>query len=219
MDNRYYVYCGMVNRELVYIGKGTGSRTNHLNSGTSSCYKANKAHFNGHTIEVMFMVTDMIESKALEVEARLIMKFKPAWNTQIVNTGIHVSWSKELLENSIRDYLLFLPKGMYASVRDMAKFMGVHNSAIYVYAKKFDIDLTCLKYCRADKAPRAATQASKLSNASNKRLQVAINVFTDKKNKVAKMPALLKSHGVSQRTLANYKKEFAAELKALGLIK
>lgn len=45
MKNVYYVYMWYYKNELVYVGKGKGSRWQHGNSGKSSCYELNKIHF------------------------------------------------------------------------------------------------------------------------------------------------------------------------------
>ena len=59
----YYVYVGVLDSVIMYVGKGTKQRINHLNSGISSCYQANKLHFSGGKLDVYpvahFTITQM----------------------------------------------------------------------------------------------------------------------------------------------------------------
>lgn len=81
----YYVYTGNVNGEVLYVGKGYGSRYLHLNSGCSNVYEANKLHFSGTTIEVSKVFKCKTSSEALEFESHLISELSPSWNK--VHTG------------------------------------------------------------------------------------------------------------------------------------
>lgn len=79
---KHYVYIARLDGEVVYIGKGTGERYTHVTSGTSHCYLANKAHFEGKNVTVE--VTEHFETseEALAREAELIEHYKPVWNYQ-----------------------------------------------------------------------------------------------------------------------------------------
>ena len=55
-DRDYYVYTGYSDGELVYIGRGSGNRKLHLNSGVSHVHKANKLHFLGKQIEISWQI-------------------------------------------------------------------------------------------------------------------------------------------------------------------
>lgn len=61
--------------------------------------------------------------------------------------------------------------------------------------------------------------AQKRAEAKDNRLDTVVAILTDKKNKVAKMPELLTKYGIHRNSFNNYKKEFKAELQALGLVK
>ena len=76
----YYVYAGSVNGELMYVGVGAGKRSAHLNSGVSSCYKANKAHFEGILIEVAKLCDCETKAQALHYERQIIWALDPPWN-------------------------------------------------------------------------------------------------------------------------------------------
>lgn len=76
----YYVYIGYVNHQVMYIGKGKDSRFHHLNSGISTCYQANKAHFMGINITTKIACYLDTEEEAFELESLLIDVIQPPWN-------------------------------------------------------------------------------------------------------------------------------------------
>lgn len=68
--------------------------------------------------------------------------------------------------------------------------------------------------------PKVSQEAlAKKEDRGLTRLQLAVAILTDKKNKVGKMSDILKSHGVSNVTFCAYKKEFESELTVMGLLK
>lgn len=75
-----YVYAGEYEGQLVYIGKGKGTRFEHLNSGRSSCYEANRLHFSGGTLNVYKVADNLTDEDACELEQLLICEAQPAWN-------------------------------------------------------------------------------------------------------------------------------------------
>lgn len=77
----YYVYTGKVDDQIVYVGKGTGARRDHLNSGISSCYAANRHHHTGGWVHTDIVYRTPNEADALELELHLIREISPAWNT------------------------------------------------------------------------------------------------------------------------------------------
>ena len=102
----YYIYIARIDSKIVYIGKGTGDRYLHLNSGTSHIYEANQHHFSGgQPVEIEFIMCPDEES-ALDRESKLIREFCPAWNKMhtgkpmIRRKGIKTSKNK----NSTSDY-------------------------------------------------------------------------------------------------------------------
>jgi predicted GIY-YIG superfamily endonuclease len=76
----YYVYIARIGEEIVYIGKGSGKRFEHVNSGTSHNYYLNKAHFEGVVMDVQVAEEFELEKDALAREAQLIEEHKPRWN-------------------------------------------------------------------------------------------------------------------------------------------
>lgn len=79
MDN-HIVYIGRLNGEVVYVGEGKPGRHEHLNSGTSHVYEANKVHFSGEFIEVEIFKDNLTKQESLRIEKELIQKLQPTWN-------------------------------------------------------------------------------------------------------------------------------------------
>lgn len=82
----WYVYIAKYEDKVVYIGKGKGERYKHLNSGISSCYDANKVHFDGGLIEVSLECCFNSSEEALAHERLLINQMEPMWNVTFSNT-------------------------------------------------------------------------------------------------------------------------------------
>ena len=82
--NKYYVYAAYgVNDELLYIGKGSGSRLQHCVSGTSSSRDMNRYFFqNGEagSIKVKVLKRFKTEEEALKFEMRSIVTLSPLFN-------------------------------------------------------------------------------------------------------------------------------------------
>lgn len=74
------MYLASVDGEVKYVGKGKGFRFQHVNSGISSCYWANKAHFEGKFIDIDFYRHFEFEKDALEFERYMISSVQPEWN-------------------------------------------------------------------------------------------------------------------------------------------
>lgn len=77
---QYYVYIGTLEEQIVYIGMGQGTRFQHLYSGVSKIYPANKAHFEGKTIRSKIAKRFSNRKEALAEEKRLIQLYRPIWN-------------------------------------------------------------------------------------------------------------------------------------------
>lgn len=79
--NHWYVYIGYLEDQVVYVGKGSGNRLNHLNSGISSSYAANQNHFLGETpVNTIKHASFMDEVEAFLFESKLIIELNPLWN-------------------------------------------------------------------------------------------------------------------------------------------
>jgi len=76
-----YVYIVRRAGELVYIGKGTGSRFNHVTSGTSHCYDLNRHHFLGDILDIEIYKDSLEEDDSLILEESLIRELKPKYNS------------------------------------------------------------------------------------------------------------------------------------------
>ena len=85
MSKKYYVYCAYgVNNEILYIGKGSGNRWEHCNSGTSNNKQLNRYYFaNGEDESMTVNIVKYFnnESEALKYESKLIKQHKPLFNT------------------------------------------------------------------------------------------------------------------------------------------
>lgn len=92
----HYVYVGKMNGETVYVGKGCGLRYTHLNSGRSSCYRANQSHFNGELIDVEIVKRFEFSKDALDYEKYLIETCNPKWN--IKRKGMPIKQSRGIRE-------------------------------------------------------------------------------------------------------------------------
>lgn len=89
-----YVYQGTVDGVIVYVGMGSIDRSDHLNSGVSHVYEANKSHFSGAVVDVTILETFSDRKDAMSYEMDIIRKEQPLWNT--------VGTNKLILRNSIK---------------------------------------------------------------------------------------------------------------------
>jgi len=79
---RFYVYIVRhnVSQEIIYIGKGTGRRLQHVNSGTSHNYYLNQFHFSGNIAPIEIFKDGLDEDASLELEKFLIEEHQPYCN-------------------------------------------------------------------------------------------------------------------------------------------
>lgn len=75
-----YVYIVQQGHRIVYVGKGTGWRFLHPNSGRSSSIDLNKGHFDGVVYDVYLLKMGMTDSLALVLEDCVIDEFMPVYN-------------------------------------------------------------------------------------------------------------------------------------------
>lgn len=77
----YYVYIVRYKGEIVYIGKGKYRRYEHVNSGCSHIYEANRLHHNeGAVFDVTITHKNSTDEFATAKEKELILKLQPKWN-------------------------------------------------------------------------------------------------------------------------------------------
>ena len=61
MNNNFVIYAAYYNDELMYIGRGGINRPDHINSGCSHVYEANKLHFSGGLLNVKLLHENITE--------------------------------------------------------------------------------------------------------------------------------------------------------------
>lgn len=76
----FYVYKGSIDGVVMYVGMGSLDRLEHLNSGVSHVYEANKAHFKGLSIDACKVQEGLTRTEALAFERQLIEAEQPQWN-------------------------------------------------------------------------------------------------------------------------------------------
>lgn len=79
-----YVYVAYYEGEVVYVGKGYGTRYLHCNSGTSHCYELNKLHFEGKEVEVIILADGLYDADAKSLESEIIADLKPRHNKNLL---------------------------------------------------------------------------------------------------------------------------------------
>lgn len=72
MNKEYYVYLCFVDNVLRYVGKGTGDRFKHCNSGKSTCALLNRDYFNDCKFNIVIYKDGLTEKDALAAEKELI---------------------------------------------------------------------------------------------------------------------------------------------------
>lgn len=83
MENKYYVYMAKHNGKVVYIGRGKGTRYEHLNSGCSHIYEANRLHHNdGIVFDITFIAENLTMDESVYRERKEIETMIPLWNKQ-----------------------------------------------------------------------------------------------------------------------------------------
>ena len=98
-DFNYYVYKVIVDNRLVYVGKGKGSRLNHVTSGSSHNSKLNEYYFRykllNETEPLVHIVKEFIyEGSALRYEKFLIRKYLPECNSTYITPVSNIRHTK-----------------------------------------------------------------------------------------------------------------------------
>lgn len=76
----YVVYVARHEDIVLYVGEGKRGREQHLTSGVSHCYDANKFHFKGIRVDVEVVSEFTSKDEAKKEEGRLIRDLNPLWN-------------------------------------------------------------------------------------------------------------------------------------------
>ena len=88
--SKYEVYVACYEGKVMYVGEGKSGRHQHLTSGISHCYYANKYHFMGRLLDVDVVSEYNTKKEASEEEKRLIQELNPEWN-KVVHKGESVA--------------------------------------------------------------------------------------------------------------------------------
>lgn len=75
-----YVYIGMIDNVVQYIGKGSGDRYKHLNSGKSQIDEVRKASEEGSIFDVYILCDYLTHKTTLALEKSAIMALNPVIN-------------------------------------------------------------------------------------------------------------------------------------------
>ena len=79
MANQFEVYIARYEGRVMYVGEGRKGRNQHINSGISHLYDANKYYFDGKILDVEVIPVES-KKKAEQIERELIKEHKPLWN-------------------------------------------------------------------------------------------------------------------------------------------
>lgn len=148
----YYVYTGILSDTIVYVGKGCGDRYLHLNSGKSSCYEANKLHFEGGSLIVDIVEIFETSAEAEKFEKSMIKEIKPIWNIiyNMNSSGTKVG-KKPPNSSSIYLGVGFSIKGIGGKLKPLRQWRATYNDSgnkinIGYYSSEIEAALARDKY-------------------------------------------------------------------------
>ena len=140
----HIVYYATYKNIIVYIGSGTPYRINHVTSGTSHVYGLNKHHFTDPiNIKTYILKGYCSQEESLQDEKMLILKFKPKYNTQWLETeerfelasesiesfkGEFIPVEKETILRKVLTYLETIELGLEPSVINAIKYYEDPNT-------------------------------------------------------------------------------------------
>ena len=99
---KFYVYKATgLNNEILYIGKGTGGRLRHCNSGISSSFELNKYYFENGSDSISVEIVKRFETdkEALSYERFCIQTLKPMFNKVLAVREVLTDYEK--LQNGL----------------------------------------------------------------------------------------------------------------------
>lgn len=139
---QYYVYIVTLVDEIVYIGKGQGSRVNHVLSGKSHNKFINEAYYRSTLLGEPMMEVEISqwfskEKAALSYENRLIKENKPKFN--VAGNILHKDSQLYLkdfvnIPNSYEDFKVYI-QTCYSEYLLMSEAENPHPLKWYVYGK------------------------------------------------------------------------------------
>ena len=82
----HIIYYATYNNNIIYIGSGLPNRYKHCIFGVSHIYDLNRLHFlEPDSVQVHILKGFTTQEEALEEEKKLILEFKPIYNSQFLN--------------------------------------------------------------------------------------------------------------------------------------
>lgn len=129
--SKYYVYAAYgLDGELLYVGKGSGERYKHCNSGTSSNKNLNRYYFNngeGDCITTKVVKYFHTDEEALQYEKHLIETEKPMFNNEVERLSIKEMTQLKKLESGRKVNFRQLAENYYEA---KIRLKGCEDSSI-----------------------------------------------------------------------------------------
>ena len=134
---KYYVYRVLLEGEVVYVGKGSGNRVNHVLSGCSHNSKINEAYFRNKLLGEPAMTVEIVEyfttsKEALKAESVLVKTLNPDYNIFRCTDAEALSLTKDI--TNYEDFVYYI-KGCYQDYSEQSSSNKPHNLKWYVYSK------------------------------------------------------------------------------------
>ena len=127
---KYYVYHAYgLNGELLYVGKGTGGRLRHCNSGISSNFELNKYYFENGSDSIRVEIVKRFETneEALSYERFCILTLKTLFN----NYSVIYCNINSILTLSLQNLLVVLvlnPSIVTTSIYFLFKYSNLYTT-------------------------------------------------------------------------------------------
>lgn len=182
---KYYVYHAYgISNELLYVGKGSGGRLRHCNSGTSHCLELNRYFFEkgSNAIKVEIIKRFETDEEALNYERFCIISLQP-----LFNKDMNVDAEGKNYKVKITDIQTRLRAGYQV---DFGKMMKLYLGAIQKNDTEFVNCVNvysphhkqCLDVLGLVKIKRIGYNKTKLITAMNSKLKFNENNYLIKQN-------------------------------------
>lgn len=207
IDTEYYVYCAYgKDGKLLYVGKGSGERYKHCNSGCSSSKELNRYYFlNGEDSSMTVKIVKHFQDnkEAVDYEKYCIAKLKPKFNLQ--STKPEKLTNEEKLERGLLSNFKIISLMYYEAKQsgdeDKARKLLQCNDRLMNYVEELGIEIlrTCgFQESKIKRKFNASVGASRLIE-SPKKIQKILKfevgdryTFKDIKDKLSKAYVKLK---------------------------